>query len=148
MLPIIGDIINAGVNLFKSYFPPDLTPEQKAKLEAGAQEFKKAITAQLIAYNQAVIEQQASIIRTEAGSDSWIAKSWRPISMLVFVFIVANNYIIYPYLSLFWDKAPELQIPAQMWELLKIGFGGYVVGRSIEKSIKYFRKGGENAKGN
>ena len=126
MLPIIGDIINAGVNLFKSYFPPDLTPEQKAKLEAGAQEFKKAITAQLIAYNQAVIEQQASIIRTEAGSDSWIAKSWRPISMLVFVFIVANNYIIYPYLSLFWDKAPELQIPAQMWELLKIGFGGYV----------------------
>ena len=55
--------------------------------------------------------------------------------MLVFVVIIANNYIIYPYLSLFWPEAPTLEIPPDMWGLLKIGLGGYVVGRSAEKAV-------------
>jgi len=57
----------------------------------------------------------------------------------VFVFIIANNYIIYPYLSLFFSKAPILKIPPDMWELLKIGLGGYVVGRSVEKALKFYK---------
>jgi hypothetical protein len=28
-----------------------------------------------------------------------------------------------------------------MWELLKIGVGGYVVGRSVEKGVKVWRQG-------
>ena len=134
----IDTIVNAGISLFKSYFPPDLTPEQKAKLEAGEQEFKKTITSSLIDYNKTILEQQASVVRAEAQGDSWLQKSWRPITMLVFVFIIANNYIVYPYLSLFGVKATALNIPPNMWELLKIGLGGYVVGRSVEKSIKVY----------
>jgi len=136
MIPILGSLIDAGMSLFKSYFPPDLTPQQKAQLEAGEQKFKESLTTSLIDYNKTILEQQASIIRVEAQSDSWLTRNWRPITMIVFVIIIANNYILYPYLSLFWSKAPTLSIPADMWSLLKIGLGGYVIGRTVEKIAK------------
>ncbi len=60
--------------------------------------------------------------------------------MLTFVAIIANNYILYPYLALFWSDAPVLEIPPDMWGLLKIGLGGYVVGRSGEKIATAWKK--------
>lgn len=79
------------------------------------------------------LESASNIIVAEAKSEHPLTSQWRPITMLVFVAIIANNYIVYPYLSLFWPTAPVLEIPADMWALLKIGLGGYVVGRSGEK---------------
>ena len=84
------------------------------------------------------LESATNIIVAEAKSEHWIVASWRPITMLTFTAIVANNYILYPYLSLFWEDAPILAIPADLWDLLKIGLGGYVVGRSVEKSVKSY----------
>ena len=75
----------------------------------------------------------AKTVRAEINSESKLAKNWRPMLMLLFGLIIANNYIIYPYLVLFFDKAPKLEIPPDMWQLLKIGVGGYTVGRSFEK---------------
>ncbi len=142
MIPILGSLIDAGINLFKTYFPPDLTPEQKAQLEAGEQKFKESLTTSLIDYSKTILEQQASIVKAEAQSESWLTRNWRPLTMLTFVVIIANNYILYPYLSLFWDKAPALPIPSDMWSLLKIGLGGYVVGRSVEKAVKVYSNKG------
>ena len=85
-------------------------------------------------------ELQASVVIAELQSGAWLAQNWRPITMLTFVFIIANNYILYPYLSLFWGEAPVLEIPPDMWGLLKIGLGGYVVGRSGEKIAKALRR--------
>ena len=139
MLPIIGDLITAGTNLIKSYFPPDLSPEQKAKLEQGLAEAQNQLTASVIKYHENEIEQKASIIRAEANSQSWAARNWRPIAALTFVFIIANNYILYPYIELFGGSATKLDIPPDMWGLLKIMIGGYVVGRSVEKSVKIYK---------
>ncbi len=81
-------------------------------------------------------EMKSDVIIAEMQSGSWLAQNWRPITMLTFVFIIANNYIIYPYLSLFWGQAPMLDLPPNMWGLLKIGMGGYIVGRSGEQIAK------------
>ena len=80
-----------------------------------------------------VIASKFGVIQAEANSKHFITAAWRPITMLTFVAIIANNYLLYPYLSLFWNQAPVLDIPPDMWGLLKIGLGGYVVGRSAEK---------------
>lgn len=80
------------------------------------------------------IEQAKAVIEAEAKSNHWIVASWRPITMLTFVAIVANNYLLYPYISLFWSEAPLLVVPPDLWGLIKIGLGGYVVGRSVEKT--------------
>ena len=143
MIPIldnlVGDVVKAGTNLIKSYFPPDLSPEQKAKMEQGLQDYQLKMTDEMNKYSQTLISTQGAIIEAEAKGGSWLQRSWRPITMLVFVFIIANNYILFPYISLFGGKATALAIPPDMWSLLKIGLGGYVVGRSLEKSVKAYK---------
>ena len=144
MIPILGDLITnvvqAGNNLIKSYFPPDLSPEQRAKLEQGLQDYQLKMTQEMNKYSETLTKTQGAIIEAEAKGDSWLQRSWRPITMLVFVFIIANNYILFPYISLFGGTATSLDIPPDMWDLLKLGLGGYVVGRSAEKMVKAYKE--------
>ena len=93
---------------------------------------------------QATQQLQAKVIATEASSEHWITSAWRPITMLVFVAIIANNYILVPYFQSFGLHIPSLVLNNQMWDLLKIGIGGYIVGRSAEKVVKNL-KGGNDA---
>ena len=72
-------------------------------------------------------KMQTEIIVTEAKGN-WLQRSWRPMLMLAFGFIVIYVKFIAPVFNL---TIPELEI--EFWELLKIGIGGYVVGRSAEK---------------
>ena len=82
------------------------------------------------------VQAQAQIISAEAKSEHWITSAWRPVTMLVFTAIIANNYILVPYVNAFGASVPTLELNDQMWELLKIGIGGYIVGRSAEKVAK------------
>ena len=132
-MSIWGKIIEPVANLFTRALDivDDIVPDKDL-----ANKLKHELSLQInnIASNEFVIllESQASIIITEIKG-KWLAANWRPITMLAFVVIIINNYIIYPYLVLFFAEAPMLEIPPDMWSLLKIGLGGYVVGRSIEK---------------
>jgi hypothetical protein len=73
-------------------------------------------------------EQQASVIISEAKSDSWLARNWRPITMLSFVFIIVWNFVVVP----LFHQTP-VGIPEGMWSLLDIGIGGYIGARTVEK---------------
>jgi hypothetical protein len=99
-----------------------------AKLKASIQ------TAVLTADAQA-LQEQAGIVTAEAQGESWLQRNWRPVTMMVFVFIVANNYVIAPYAQAIFDRSVALPTPPDLWALIKIGLGGYVVGRSAEKCV-------------
>jgi hypothetical protein len=105
-----------------------------------ANELETAIKRKLLSLEQAVITAQREVIVAEANSQSFIARNWRPIMMLTFVSIIANNYILFPYITLFGGTAITLEIPPDMWGLLKIGVGGYVLGRSGEKMVESYAK--------
>ena len=105
-----------------------------------ANELETAIKKKLLSLEQSVIDAQKEVIVAEATSQSFIARNWRPIMMLTFVFIIANNYIFFPYISLFGGTAMVLEIPPDMWGLLKIGVGGYVIGRSGEKMVDSYSR--------
>jgi len=81
------------------------------------------------------LEAAASIIVAEAQGDSWLQRNWRPLLMVLFGVIIANNYIIVPIFN-----TPAAEIPPDMWDLLKLGVGGYVVGRTVEKGVKNWPK--------
>jgi hypothetical protein len=85
-----------------------------------------------------LVQAKASIIIAEAQGASWIQRNWRPITMLTFVFIIANNYILVPYAVALTgpDVIPMLDIPPGMWSLLTVGIGGYIGGRSYEKGLE------------
>ena len=85
------------------------------------------------------LKQAGSIIAAEAKSQHWIVAAWRPITMLTFTAIIANNYILAPYILMFFDQDVTLDLPPHLWELLKIGLGGYVLGRSGEKMVKAYK---------
>ena len=126
-IPIVGKIIGkAGDIIDQAVTDKDLANQLKADLNREAMNMDHAEVME-------EIKAQAQIITAEIQSQSWLAANWRPILMLTIVAIIANNYIIYPYLSMFTDKAVILELPQDLYDLMKIGVGGYIVGRSAEK---------------
>jgi len=106
----IGDVID---NLFTS-------DEERANAKIKVLEVLKEQQLELQ-------KLQTEIIVAEA-SGNWLQRSWRPILMLSFGFIVIYVKFVAPLFDL---KIPELE--NEFWDLLQIGIGGYVVGRSAEK---------------
>lgn len=82
-----------------------------------------------------LFEAQRDAIVAEAKSAHWLTATWRPITMLTLVFIVANNFIIAPYAGALFGVNLMLPIPDQMWTLITLGVGGYIGGRSLEKIV-------------
>ena len=70
---------------------------------------------------------QTEIVLAEANGN-WLQRSWRPILMLAFGFIVIYVKFVAPLFSL-----PIPPLENEFWNLLQLGIGGYVVGRSAEK---------------
>lgn len=112
--------------------------EDKDKAAEAAHQVRMA----LLEHEQTAQKVARDVVVAEAKSEHWITSAWRPITMLVFVAIVANNYIIAPYVDAMFSAGLHLDIPNQMWDLIKIGLGGYVVGRSAEKVAKEVRRRG------
>lgn len=104
---------------------PDTVEKDKVRSELRA----------AILENVAELERTAaSVIMAEANGESWLQRNWRPLLMLLFGVIVANNFLIVPLFS-----TPKADIPPDMWDLLKLGIGGYVMGRSAEKGVKAWK---------
>lgn len=125
-LPIIGGIVEAGLKILDK-----VIPDPAAKAAAQLELMRLHQEGDLKELDAAM-----QIIVAEATSEHPLTSQWRPITMLTFVAIVANNYLLYPYLSLIWEAAPLLPLPEDLWALIKIGLGGYVVGRSVEKTAE------------
>ena len=79
---------------------------------------------------QEIALAQIEVNKAEAKGN-WLQRSWRPILMLSFGFIVIYVKFIAP---LFGFTIPPLE--NEFWNLLQLGIGGYVVGRSAEKIAK------------
>lgn len=122
--------LELGGELIKRWFP-DKTEQAKRQAE---------LMTMFMSGELAQFSERVKVIVAEANSEHALTAQWRPLTMLTFVAIVANNYLVYPYLSLFWEAAPLLPLPEDLWDLIKIGLGGYVVGRSVEKAALNWRQ--------
>lgn len=71
---------------------------------------------------------RAQIVQSEAASSHWLAANWRPILMLVFGGLIVARW--------FGWAAPALSEAEylKLWSIVEFGLGGYVVGRSVEKT--------------
>lgn len=112
-------------------------PDPEARARAQGE-----LTQSLLAGELRELEAAAQVIRAEAEGESWLQRNWRPLLMCVFGAIVANNYILAPYMQALFSFSVELAVPEPMWELLKLGVGGYILGRSGEKAIRAWREAG------
>jgi hypothetical protein len=95
------------------------------------EKLKAQLQTQLLQSNTAELQAAAKIIEAEAKA-GWFASSWRPLLMYVLIFILVWNYILGPVVKIFTGAVISFELPGDVWGLLQIGLGGYVVGRSAE----------------
>ena len=105
---------------------------EKAVPDKDLQEKLKAqLQTQLLQSNTQELQAAAKIIEAEAKA-GWFASSWRPLLMYVLIFILVWNYVIGPVIKIFTGAIISFELPGDVWSLLQIGLGGYVLGRSAE----------------
>jgi hypothetical protein len=91
------------------------------------------VIKEILVKKQIELQQlQTEIIVTEAKGN-WLQRSWRPILMLAFGFIVIYVKFLAPVLEL-----PIPPLENEFWNLLQLGIGGYVIGRTGEKMMKSY----------
>lgn len=129
LIPAVSGLIGKAID--RAIPDKDEAARLKAKIQSEANQLA---TTEL--------QGAVDIIKTEAGSEHKLAAVWRPVLMLVIVAIIANNYILAPYLGAMFNWSVSLELPGQLWNLMTLGVGGYIGGRSVEKSIKTWKQNG------
>ncbi|EWH00559.1 holin family protein [Halomonas sp. BC04] len=100
-----------------------------------ANRLKAELQRRLIDQQDANLQAQMKVLLAEAAGESWLQRNWRPILMLVIVAIVANNYLLAPYLGAMFGIGLQLELPEALWNLMTLGVGGYIAGRTGEKIV-------------
>lgn len=136
ILNIANKVVNPVKDLISEFH---MSPDEKVKADQALQQMQNAMTTEFIQFHEKEMEAQKEIVLAEAKG-SFLQRNWRPILMLSIVAIVVNNYIIYPYLTMFTDKAVVLELPDKLWNLMLVGTGGYIAGRSSEKITETLKR--------
>jgi hypothetical protein len=111
--PIFGQVA-------KNLFPDPADELKRMQMQADLQR-------ELIARANEIELAAASIVKAEAESDNWITSSWRPILMLSFGALIVARW-------LGWTAPGITEAELlKLWDIIQLGLGGYVIGRSVEK---------------
>lgn len=119
LLPLLSQI---GGRVAASLFPD---PADKLK----AQELEQRFMSEVLSSQAAFEKAAADIVRTEAASSHWLAANWRPLTMVTFVTLIVARWMGW--------SAPGMseEEVLRLWDVVELGLGGYVVGRSAEKIL-------------
>jgi hypothetical protein len=121
-LSFLGDAIKPVTSLIDELHT---SGEEKRQLKNELTKVENLFAERVLDYEQKLAQMKADVIMTEAKGESWLQRSWRPITMLTFLVLIVLNTL----------GLTAVPIADQMWTLLQIGLGGYVVGRSAEKIV-------------
>jgi len=130
LAPLIGDVLGR------------ILPEDQNKRA----EIERELNMALVTNGHAIEQAAAQVVMAEAKSEHTITATWRPILMLTITAIVGWNYLLAPIAAVVANYALGQQValsiplPDELWNLLMIGVGGYVVGRSGEKIAGKLKK--------
>jgi len=126
MIGILGAVAPMVKTLFSTI---DKTIDNKAE----AEKIKQNIQQQLLSGQLKELEAQASIITAEAKG-GWLQRNWRPLLMLTFAGLVVAHW--------FGFTAPNIPESVQnsLLNIVLVGMGGYIVGRSGEKIMDKYKE--------
>jgi hypothetical protein len=100
----------------------NLIPDASARAQAEAE-----VAKQLLASSAELERAAGEIVLAEARSEHFLAACWRPILMLTFGALIVARWLGY--------SAPGISEAEvlKLWDIVQLGLGGYVIGRSAEK---------------
>lgn len=125
LAPLLGDVVRKVV--------PDKNRQQ---------EIERELKLTLMENAESLEQLRGEIVLAEAKSEHWITATWRPLLMLITVGIIGLNYLIFPVLGIWVPDVMThvLELPDPLWDMLTLGVGGYIVGRSGEKMVDRWTK--------
>lgn len=131
LAPLFGKIAAAPILEIIEKLVADADLKEKLKAE---------ITGKLIERDQILIAARQSVVLAEQNSENWITRSWRPILMFLIMGFLLFFGLIVPIIELGLGRPVPIEprldrIPEPAWNLLTLGLGGYVGGRTIEKMV-------------
>lgn len=96
-----------------------------------AVKIKAQIELAVLAFQTELVHAAASIITAEAQGQSWLQRNWRPLVMCIFTSLITAKWMGW--------SAPGISeaIELKLLDIIQIGLGGYVIGRSAEQVTKY-----------
>lgn len=92
---------------------------------------------------KALIEQQgdlsrsmAEVMKADAGSESPLARNARQITVLWALAMITWVGVVAPMIGLQVEVVATLKgVPAELWSLLTVGIGAYMLARSVDKNV-------------
>lgn len=128
--PIL-DFVKGLFSPVKDLISEAITDKDKAnELRAALYGIEAQVVSKVIEYEGKLVEAQSSTINSEAKGESWLQRNWRPLTMLTFTGLVVAKW-----LGLTVDTGITEAVEIELMNLIQIGLGGYVVGRSAEKIV-------------
>ena len=115
--------------------------EERGNLRLKLFELQSTLAAKFLEYEGKLVQAKADVIKAEATGQSWLQRNWRPTLMISIVAIVVNNYLLLPYAVAFGLPIVPLELPPELFTLMTVGVGGYIVGRSGEKIANQIKWG-------
>lgn len=109
-----------------------LTTTDQEKLEAQRQlaELTFSFNAKMAEIESEWVKAQRDVIVAEASGASWLQRNWRPILMLFFAVVIGSVVWTGGYIN---GRELNQEFVLEILGIIKLGLGGYVIGRSVEK---------------
>ena len=139
LFDFLGQIITPITSLIDNLTTTD---KEKLELKNKLQQINNLYNSKVLEYQSNIARYQEKIIVSEATGRSWLQRNWRPILMFAITLILINNYIIFPYLHIYYPSIIILTLPTGLWTLLTAGVSGYILGRSGEKIVQNLKNKG------
>ena len=125
--PLIGAIVEGIKTIAGLVDSVTTTDEERLEKQVQLDKVKNRLEVNLAKLDAEFAQVQSKVIIAEAQSESWITRTWRPLTMLAFVAL--------PFFVLFGlDPAPLQGVPDLVWKIIWTGLGGYIGGRTVEKT--------------
>lgn len=123
---LTGELLGPVTDLFKAFINKEITEK----------ELQVKLIALLAPVYTAQITASKDVILAEIGSEDWLVRRWRPITVMCLAFIPFFYGLIVP-VAVDWFGLPSPRVGdpllIEILEIVKIAIGGYIGGRSLEK---------------
>ncbi len=117
------------------------SPEEKNAAALALTQLQIEFQGKLVEADLEVAKAQRDVIVAEAQGNSFLQRNWRPITMLFFCTLIGTVVWTGGFVN---GHQLDPNFVAEMMSIIKLGLGGYVVGRSAEKIapsvVKMFQK--------
>ena len=122
LVPVISDVLRRVI--------PDANEAAKVQAE---------LTKALIENQGALNTAMADVMKSDAQSEGFLTRNARPAAVIWGLAMVTWVGVVAPMLGIQRETIAALnQVPADLWNLITVGIGGYMLAKTADSAVKVF----------